>query len=47
MLLNHVKKQANCVVHLLARVSCLSNSYNTFLSPPSLLLEILCNEQKF
>lgn len=36
-----VKKQANKVAHLLARVPCLVNSSNDFLSPPPSVLETL------
>lgn len=41
LFLCHLKKQANRAAHLMARVPCLLDSYNLFLSPPSLLLETL------
>ena len=40
----HVKKQANRVAHLLARIPCLLNSFNHFVSPPNVLLEMLSSE---
>ena len=42
--ITHVKKPANKAAHLMARVPCLLNSYNLFLSPPDLLLEMLPSE---
>ena len=44
LLVLHVKKQANKDAHLMARVPCLLNSYNHFVSPPDLLLEMLSSE---
>ncbi|XP_017251076.1 uncharacterized protein LOC108221728 [Daucus carota subsp. sativus] len=43
----HVKKQANRAAHLMARVPCLLDSYNLFLSPPDLLVETLCSDASF
>lgn len=43
----HVKKQANRAAHLMARVPCLLNCYNIFLSPPNLLLETLFLDSLF
>ncbi|XP_074364063.1 uncharacterized protein LOC141704788 [Apium graveolens] len=40
----HVKKQANKAAHLMARVPCLLNNYNYFISPPDLLFEMLTSE---
>lgn len=40
----HVKKQKNQLAHLMARVQCLVNCYNVFLSPPELLLETLSSD---
>lgn len=40
----HVKKQANRAAHLMAKVPCLLDSFNCFLSPPNLLLEMLASE---
>lgn len=37
--ISFVKKQANKVAHLLARVPCEVNCFNDFLSPPQLVLE--------
>lgn len=42
--LSHVKNQANYVAHNLTRVPFLLNSSIVFLSPPSILLEPICNE---
>ncbi|KAL8149291.1 hypothetical protein AgCh_006337 [Apium graveolens] len=39
-----VKKQANKATHLLARAPCLLNTYNHFIFPPDLLLEILSSD---
>lgn len=40
----HVKKQKNQVAHLMARVTCLVNCYNVFLSPPEMFLETLSSD---
>lgn len=40
----HVKKRANKAAHLMARVPCLLNNYNLFISPLDLLLEKLSSE---
>ncbi|KAL8125616.1 hypothetical protein AgCh_013043 [Apium graveolens] len=40
----HVKRQQNQAAHLLARVACLVNCYNIFLSHPDLLLKILSSD---
>lgn len=40
----HIKKQANMAVHVLARVQCLLDIFNYFMSPPNLLLEMLPSE---
>lgn len=40
----HVKKRANKAANLMARVSCLLNSCNFFISPPDLLLKKLSSE---
>ncbi|XP_074378553.1 uncharacterized protein LOC141720097 [Apium graveolens] len=40
----HVKKQKNQLAHLMARVQCLVNCYNVFLSPSELLLETLSSD---
>lgn len=37
----HIKKQANSAAHLLAKVPCLLDSCNCFMSPPECLLEML------
>lgn len=39
--ISFVKKHANNATHLLARVPCMVNSFNMFLSPPSYVLETL------
>lgn len=40
----HVKKQANRAAHLMARVPCLLDSFNCFMSPPDMLVEMLPSE---
>lgn len=41
LIICHVKKQANMVAHVLARVPCLVDSSNLFMSHPSILVEAL------
>lgn len=41
LIFNHVKKQANRVAHILARIPCLLDCFNLFISPPHCVLEIL------